>query len=133
MKKVLRYSAAGFLIALAYVGWIWFTRRSASQEFDRRLEERDAAKYKQLAPADTTLRITQFYASKQDATRGESVLVCFGVENARSVRIEPPIEQLLPLPSKCFPFAPQRTTKLTLVAEGDKGGEATALLWIKVK
>jgi hypothetical protein len=54
------------------------------------------------------------------------------VENARSVRIEPPIErQLLPLPVKCFPFAPHRTTTLKLVAEGEKGGEATESITVK--
>ncbi len=133
MKKVLRYSVAGLVVALAYLGWIAWSRHSANRDMERQSQEREAAKYKELVPADTTLKITQFYAAQQEARPGESVLVCFGVENANSVRIEPPIEQLLPLPSKCFPFAPQRTTTLKLVADGANGGEVTASLTIKVR
>jgi hypothetical protein len=134
VKRVLRYSAVGFVIALAYLGWIALTRHDANREFERRAAESETARYKKLVPASTELKITQFYASKQEAARGESILVCYGVENARSVRIEPPIEEPLPpLPAKCLPFAPHRTTTLKLVAEGEKGGEATASITVRVR
>ncbi len=134
MKKVLRYGGAGFLIALAYLGWVLLQRHNADQEYQRQAAESETARYKKLVPAGTELKITQFYASKQEAARGESVLVCYGVENARSVRIEPPIEDhLIPLPAKCISFAPHRTTTLKLVAEGDKGGEATESITVKVR
>ena len=133
MKTVLRFGGAGLLIALAYLAWVGLTRYSANREFQRETAESEAARYKQLVPASTELKITQFYASKPEAARGESVLVCYGVENARAVRIEPAIEQqLIPLPVKCFPFTPQRTTTLKLVAEGEKGGEVTASVTVKV-
>ena len=134
MKKVLRYGGAGFLIALAYLGWVMLQRHNANQEYERAAAESETARYKKLVPANTELKITQFYASKQVAASGESVLVCYGVENAHSVRIEPPIEDhLIPLPAKCIPFAPHRTTTLKLVAEGDKGGEATESITVKVR
>jgi hypothetical protein len=134
VKRALRYSAAGFLIALAYLGWIWLTRHNANQEYERQAAQSETERYKKLVPAGTELKITQFYASKQEAARGESVLVCYGVENARSVRIEPPIDDhLIPLPAKCIPFAPHRTTTLKLVAEGEKGGEATESITVKVR
>ena len=134
MKKVLRYSAVGFLIALAYLGWIWLTRYNANREYERAAAQSETERYKKLVPAGTELKITQFYASKQEADRGETVLVCYGVENARSVRIEPAIDDHLPpLPAKCIPFAPHRTTTLKLVAEGEKGGEATESITVKVR
>lgn len=134
MKKALRYSAVGFLIAVAYVGWIALTRYNANQKYERESAQSETERYKKLVPAGTELKITQFYASKPDAARGDSILVCYGVENARAVRIEPPIEApLLPLPVKCFPFAPRHTTTLKLVAEGDKGGEATASITVRVR
>ncbi len=133
MKAVLRYSAAGLLLALAYLAWVGLTRYYGNRKFEREAEESEAARYKKLVPAGTAVRITQFYASKQEAARGESILVCYGVENARAVRIEPAIEQLIPLPAKCFPFTPQRTAILKLVAEGEKGGEVTASVTVKVR
>jgi len=134
VKTVLRYSGVVLLIALAYLAWVGLTRHNANREFERAAEESEAARYRKLVPSGTELKITQFYASKQEAARGESILVCYGVENARSVRIEPLIEQqLLPLPVKCFPFAPHRTTTLKLVAEGEQGGEATASITVRVR
>lgn len=134
MKRLLRYGAAGFLIALAYLGWIALTRYDANRKFEREAAESETARYKKLVPASTELKITQFYASKREAARGESILVCYGVENARSVRIEPAIEEKLPpLPVKCLPFAPHRTTTLKLVAEGEKGGEATESITVRVR
>jgi len=70
MKRVLRYSAAGFLIALAYLGWIALTRYNANQEFEREAAQSETARYKKLVPASTELKITQFYTSRQEAARG---------------------------------------------------------------
>jgi hypothetical protein len=133
-KAVLQSTVVGLAIALAYLAWVGISRRNANREVVREMQEREAAKYKQIVPAGTALKITQFYASQKEVARGESIQICYGVENARSVRMEPPIEeQLPPLPAKCVSFAPKRSTTLTLVAEGDKGGEATASITIKVK
>ena len=134
MTKVLRYGGAGLLIALAYLGWVLLTRHNANQEYERQAAQSETERYKKLVPAGTELKITQFYASKQEAASGESILVCYGVENARSVRIEPAIDDhLVPLPAKCIPFAPHRTTILKLVAQGEKGAEATQSITVKVR
>lgn len=133
MKIIARSTLVGLLIALSYLAWVVINRRNANRSYQSQGQESEAERYKKLVPATTELKITQFYASKQAVSPGESVLVCFGVENARSVRIEPPIEQLIPLPVKCFPFSPRRTTTLKLIAQGEKGGEATATVTVKVK
>jgi hypothetical protein len=133
VKTVLRSAAVGLLLALAYLAWVGLTRYYGNRKIERESAESEAAMYRRMVPAGTALKITQFYASKPEIARGESTLVCYGVENARSVRIEPPIERLIPLPVKCFPYAPKRTTTLKLTAEGEKGGEASASLTVSVK
>ncbi|MEK7409637.1 MAG: hypothetical protein AAB225_31635 [Acidobacteriota bacterium] len=71
------------------------------------------------------VKITHFYASPALLVQGEPVTVCYGVENARAVRIEPPVEELRPSYSRCIQVAPKRTTRYTLEAEGADGSSAS--------
>jgi hypothetical protein len=71
------------------------------------------------------VRITQFYATELTARRGESVNLCYGVENASTVRLTPPVEQLHPSLSRCFPVSQTQTTTYTLTAEDKQGGTAS--------
>jgi len=71
------------------------------------------------------VRITQFYATKLTASQGEAVNLCYGVENASAVRLTPPIEQLRPSLSRCFPVSQMQTTTYTLSAEDQQGGTAS--------
>jgi hypothetical protein len=41
-------------------------------------------------------RITQFYATTPATPRDESATLCYGVDNAQAVRIDPPVESLKP-------------------------------------
>ena len=75
--------------------------------------------------AQGPVRITQFYAAKPAIPRGEDVLLCYGVENATSVRIVPPVEQIKPALTRCITVAPVETTTFTLVAE-DRSAKTTS-------
>jgi len=72
-------------------------------------------------PPRDPVRITQFYATKVRVPRGESASLCYGVDNAKAVRINPPVERLWPAMSRCFPVSPQETTTYTLIAEDSQG------------
>lgn len=78
------------------------------------------------------VKIAQFYASTGAVARGEQALLCYGVENARAVRIEPGVESLPPSYSRCVPVTPNQTTTYTLTAEGEDGTVATAKLNVEV-
>jgi hypothetical protein len=67
-------------------------------------------------PAPPPLRIAQFYASPPNPVKGQKILVCYGVENASEVRIEPPIERVWPSPSRCLDLKASRTVTYTLTA-----------------
>ena len=79
------------------------------------------------------LKITHFYAGAREIASGATVGLCYGVENARAVRVEPPVEQLLPGYNRCFYAAPQSTTTYRLVAEGLDGSTATQSVTVNVK
>ena len=71
------------------------------------------------------VKILHFYASPSVVERGGRPLVCYGVENARAVRIEPPVETLRPAFNRCFHVSPERDTTYTLIAE-DGGGNTVS-------
>ena len=72
-------------------------------------------------PKPAAVRITQFYAAEAAAPRGESTNLCYGVENASEVRIDPPVEQLRPALSRCISVSPIETTTYTLTAADAEG------------
>ncbi len=77
-------------------------------------------------------KITQFYASPGVVVKGNETTMCYGVENAVSVRLEPHIRDIKPARNRCFSFAPKKTAIYKLIATGP-GGEASAELAIKVE
>jgi len=79
------------------------------------------------------LKITHFYAGKTEITRGESVLLCYGVENAAEVRLDPPAESLSPGYHRCFTVSPERDTTYRLTALDLFGHSAHADVYVAVK
>lgn len=67
------------------------------------------------------VRILEFYASAGAILPGEPALLCYGVENAKSVRISPMLLPVYPSPNRCLRIVPERTTHYTLLAEGYDG------------
>jgi hypothetical protein len=83
-------------------------------------------------PKDTAPKIAHFYASPGNLPRGERATVCYGVENAATVRLEPPVEILTPSFNRCFQVSPAATTEYTLTAASSDGRQTTQSFTITV-
>ncbi len=83
------------------------------------------------APA-APVRITHFYISPPVLEPGQTALLCYGVENARSVRLQPEVEPLRPAYNRCIQIAPRQDTRYTLTAEGTDGREVSLSVELKV-
>jgi hypothetical protein len=79
------------------------------------------------------VRILRFYANVGTLQPGEKALLCYGVENARSVRIAPAIPDVYPSTSHCLEIGPEHTTHYTILAEGFDGKVATQSLTLPVQ
>src|ERR1035441_520937 len=77
-------------------------------------------------------RITQFYTTKALASRGDTALVCYGVENATAVWLEPPRHELSAALARCVEISPLVDTTYKLTAEGTDGKTVTAELKVSV-
>jgi hypothetical protein len=79
------------------------------------------------------VRILQFRASVGALLAGEKAQLCYGVQNARSVRIMPVREVVYPSPSRCMEIGPRHTTHYTLMAVGFDGSVATRSFTLSVQ
>ncbi len=79
------------------------------------------------------VRIIQFYASVGTVIAGQKALLCYGVENAKSVRISPMLSGVYPSQNHCLEVVPEHTTHYTLLAEGYDGRVATQSFTLAVQ
>jgi type IV pilus biogenesis protein CpaD/CtpE len=85
------------------------------------------------APApEEGARITQLYTTSATVARGERALVCYGVENATTVWMEPPRQELSAALSRCVEVFPAADTTYKLTAEGPDGKQVTRELKVAV-
>jgi hypothetical protein len=79
------------------------------------------------------VRILQFRASVGALMVGEKAQLCYGVANARSVRIAPMAVPVYPSSNRCLEIGPRHTTHYTLMAIGWDGSVATRSLTLAVQ
>jgi len=135
LRKVLPYTTAGVLLGALYVTWVFASRWNDN----RRIEQAAAAQRSKLDREITELygtgrlKILSFYATPGLIRRGEKALLCYGVVNARTVRLDPPAERIWPSASRCFTVIPNRETRYTLTAEDAEGHTVTESFVLQVK
>lgn len=78
------------------------------------------------------LKIIMFYGTPPVLLKGETASICFGVQNAASVRIEPPIATLRPTLNRCLEASPAADTRYTLTARDASGHEVSESFVLKV-
>lgn len=79
------------------------------------------------------VKILQFYASAGVLLTGEKAQLCYGVENAKSVRIAPFLTDVMPSSKRCLEIVPKHTTHYTILAEGYDGKVAAQSLTLAVQ
>ena len=83
------------------------------------------------------VRILHFRASVGALMEGQKAELCYGVENARTVRIAPGPEglanQVYPSAHRCVEIWPQHTTHYTLMAIGFDGSTVARSLTLPVQ
>jgi hypothetical protein len=121
-------------IALAYVGWVFLGRYWTNHHWNTGKDAEQARRNAEFTRTygGSGVKILQFYAREGNLTQGSPTVICYGVLNARSVRIDPPVEGVSPALSRCVEIAPLRGTRYTLTAEGNDGHTASESFVLEV-
>jgi len=111
------------IAAVIYTGWVVASRQSATRQWNARQPKASAdaqAAFDRIY-GGTEVKILQFYAREGTLTEGGESVICYGVLNAKSVRIEPPVDGVFVALNRCVSVRPEHDTKYTLTAEGNDG------------
>ncbi|MGD1210964.1 MAG: hypothetical protein ABR973_06360 [Candidatus Acidiferrales bacterium] len=134
LRSYLLVSATVFVLALSYVGWVFWSRSHET----RVIEERAAAQRR--ADDQRTFEgmggnrfdILSFYATAGIISRGDSTDLCYSVSNAKSVTLEPQSNAVWPSFERCVSVSPRKTTTYTLTATDAAGGTKSATVTVEV-
>jgi hypothetical protein len=137
-KNPLFYSAGLVIIVSLAVVWIMVSRWLENRNFDRRAAQQRAEKQREqdrLAIQQlggNEFAILSFYASPATIRRGQTAQLCYGVSNAKTVKLEPQAGPVWPSPARCLDVSPTKDTTYTLTIEDAAGNSKTATVEVTV-
>lgn len=132
------YSAIVLIGVAVIVAWILFSRWSDNKQIERQAAQEKQGKQKESdrtaldQMGGKTLDIQAFYANPGAVHRGETVQLCYGVANAKTVKLEPQDNPVWPSYSRCVDVKPTKTTTYTLTIDDGAGNTKTQSLEVKV-
>jgi hypothetical protein len=136
MWRVFGVIAALIVLYMAYTFWArWQENQdlAAKQKAAEAAEQHDEAQKTYDTLGGSEFKIISFYASPGTIHRGDTVDMCYGVSNAKSVKLDPPDVDVWPSNDRCMQISPKKTTTYTFTADDGRGNIKTAQLTIEVK
>lgn len=135
LRRLLPYTTAAVILAAIYSGTTMYVRYRDAQEEQQKIKERQAAANRRVVDAygGDRLTILTFAAEPAEVASGGRVLLCYGVNNANMVKIEPDAPPIKPAVTHCVEVFPKQTTRYTLTAEDAQGNRKQQGLTIRVR
>jgi hypothetical protein len=135
LRNPFLYTGILMLATIVYVGWVLFARWQENRAIERRATEKRRAADERAVEfmGGSRLEIQNFYASPGILHRGESAQLCYGVANAKTIKLEPYDKPVWPSYAHCVNVSPARDTTYTLTIADDKGHTETASFTLKVR
>ena len=134
LRRILPGVSVVLLAALFYDGSIFYSRWRGERDYKQALvgeEAEHARKTLEILGGDR-LHIVSFYATPGVIAPGGPATLCYGVNGAKKIRMEPPVDDLKPALSRCLQVAPRNDTEYTLIAEDAAGHTVSESFVLKV-
>jgi hypothetical protein len=137
LAAILPYTTIAVMIAALYVAWTFYSRHESASKAQEAIEKKEQETVKHRAEAvlgSGEVMFTVFSADNGVIRRGGTTNLCYGVVNATTVKIDPPLnEPVKPTQRHCLEISPKTTTTYTITASNDKGDTKTSSLTIQVR
>jgi len=105
--------------------------RQAAQSLREKQREQDRLAVEQLGGKE--FQILSFYANPVVIRRGQSAQLCYGVANAKSVKLLPETQPVWPSVAHCVDVSPTESITYTLTIEDGRGKTQSQGVEIKVR
>lgn len=136
LRAILPYTTVLTVIVALYVAWILYSRHEEAVKAEAAAQEQRQTAEKRVNDqifGSGEVTFTTFEAADATLTPGQKTELCYGVVNAKSVKIEPAVEQIKPSSRHCMEVSPRKTTTYTITADDGAGHSKTLSLTIRVK
>ena len=137
LAALLPFTTVATILVALYVAWIFYSRHESDRKAQEAIETQRQESEKRKADlifGSGEVKFTIFSADNGVVRRGETTRLCYGVVNATTVKIDPPVgEPVKPTNRHCVEITPKQTTTYTITASNDKGDTKTSSLTIQVK
>jgi hypothetical protein len=139
LRSISKYSWIVVGVAAILMGAILFFRWQENRDIERRAREQAIEKQRTENRRTVEMlggnrfEILQFYASPGIIRPGETVQLCYGVSNAKSIRLEPPVKDIWPSFGRCVDAAPLKDTTYTLTIDDGAGNSKSAIVYVRVR
>jgi hypothetical protein len=124
LAAILPYTTVAVIIAALYVAWTFYSRHEANVKAQQELAAKQADQRQREARqifGSGGLSFRTWSADKSAVHPGEVAHICYGIVDAKTVKIDPPIASLKPSYLHCFEVAPNKTTTYTITAQDAAG------------
>lgn len=137
LRSILPYTSIAVVIAALYVAWVFYSRYESGKQAAQALAAKQEQQRKQVVDevyGSGEIRFQDFSAADGVLKRGQTTELCYGVVNATSVKLTPPVnEALKPMYHHCVEIGPKKTTTYTMTAYNAKGESKSVSLTIHVR
>jgi hypothetical protein len=136
LSKILPFTTVGVIIAALYVAWTFYSRYQGNKQAMQRIQAEHEVARKRVVDqiyGSGEIRFTTFGADSGLLKRGERTELCYGVVNAKNVKVDPPVGETKPSYHHCIEIAPEKTTTYTITADDGAGHSKSESLTIRVQ
>ena len=136
LKAILPYTTVLLILAILYVAWTFYSRNESNREAEAAIEAKKEAARKNVVDTiygSGEIKFSTYGADKGLLHRGESTELCYGVVNATTVKLDPPVADIKPTYRHCLEIAPKKTTTYTITAEDGKGNSKSESITVRVE
>jgi hypothetical protein len=136
LESILPYTTVAIILVALYVAWVFYSRHErtmrAQAEIDAAREDARKRVVNQIYGSGE-IKFTTFGVDSGVLHRGESTQLCYGLVNAASVKIDPPLPDVKVSYHHCIEIAPKATTTYTITAQNTKGDTKSESITVQVK
>ena len=137
-RNPLLYTSTLLIIVLICIAGTFYVRRQQNREIEQQAADaaakertNDQLTIEQLGGDE--FKILNFYATPPVVHAGEATQLCYGVSNAKTVKLEPQTNPVWPSASRCVDVTPKKTTEYTLTIEDGNGNSKTSTITVQVR